>query len=70
MENELLNNEPAPVVEKVTIKDVKVEKEKIDFEEDTPANNFVRAAMALNDKELDKAIAFINKKLEILKNKK
>lgn len=70
MENELLNNEPAPVVEKVTIKDVKQEKEKIDFEEDTPVNNFVKAAMALNDKELDKAIAFINKKLEILKNKK
>ena len=70
MENELLNDEPAPVVEKVTIKDVKEEKEKIDFEEDTPANNFVRAAMALNDKELDKAITFINKKLEILKNKK
>ena len=69
MENELLNNEPAPVVEKVTIKDVKEEKEKIDFNEDTPVNNFVKAAMALNDKELDKAIAFINKKLEKLKNK-
>ena len=69
MENELLNNEPAPAVEKVTLKDVKEEKEKIDFEEDTPVNNFVKAAMALNDKELDKAIAFINKKLEKLKNK-
>lgn len=70
MENELLNGEPAPVVEKVTLKDVRNEKEKIDFEEDTPVNNFIKAAMALNDKELDKAIAFINKKLEILKNKK
>ncbi len=70
MENELLNGEPAPIVEKVTLKDVRNEKEKIDFEEDTPVNNFIKAAMALNDKELDKAIAFINKKLEILKNKK
>ena len=70
MENELINNEPAPAVEKVSVKDLKNEKSKIEFEQDTPVNNFVKAAMALSDEDLDKAIAFVNRKLEILKNKK
>ena len=70
MENELINNEPAPVVEKVSIKDLKEEKAKIDFEQDTPVNNFVKTAMALSDEDLDNALAFVNKKLEILRNKK
>lgn len=70
MENELINNEPAPTVEKVSVKDLKDEKSKIELEQDTPVNNFVKAAMALSDEDLDKAIAFVNRKLEILKNKK
>ncbi len=70
MENELDTMQPAPVVEKVSLKDLKDEKEKIDFEENTPVNNFIKTAMALNDEDLDKAIAFVNKKLEIFKNKK
>lgn len=70
MENELINNEPAPTVEKVSVKDLKNEKSKIELEQNTPVNNFVKAAMALSDEDLDKAIAFVNKKLEILKNKK
>lgn len=70
MENELINKEPAPVVEKVSVKDLNEEKNKIDFEEDSPVNNLIRTAMALSDEDLDKALAFVNKKLEILKNKK
>lgn len=70
MENELINNEPAPTVEKVSIKDLKDEKSKIELEQDTPVNNFVKTAMALSDEDLDKALAFVNKKLKILKNKK
>jgi len=70
MENELINNEPAPTVEKVSIKDLKDEKSKIELEQDTPVNNFVKTAMALSDEDLDKALAFVNKKLKLLKNKK
>ena len=71
MENNMLENEqPAAVVEKISIKDINAEKNKIELEENTPVNNFIRAAMALSDEDLDKAIAFVNKKLEKLKNLK
>lgn len=57
-------------VEKISKKELKTEITKKEIEDNTPVINFINAAMALSDKELDKAIAFVNKKLEILKNKK
>lgn len=67
MENENLNEQPAPVVEKVSLKEIKQDQNSIDLEEDTPMNNLIKSMMALKGEDLDKAIAFVNKKLEILK---
>lgn len=71
MENNIVNGEqPVSSVEKISKIDLKTEQNKMSLEENTPVNNFINTVMSLNDKELDKAIAFINKKLEILKKKK
>lgn len=71
MENNIVNGEqPVSSVTKVSKTDLKTEQNKKSLEENTPVSNFVNTAMSLNDKDLDKAIAFINKKLEILKKKK
>ena len=71
MENENVNVEQAvSSVEKVSKSDLKTEHNKMNLEENTPVNNFVNAVNSLSDKDLDKALAFINKKLEILKKKK
>ena len=68
MDNNDIKNNQSPTVEKISIKEIKSEQSKLDLEENTPVNNFIRAAMALSDEELDKAVAFINKKLEKLRN--
>lgn len=70
MENENLNEQPAPVVEKISVEELKQEQNKLDLEENTPINNLIKSMMALEGEELDKAIAFVNKKLEILKKLK
>lgn len=71
MENNIVNGEqPVSSVEKISKTDLKTEQNKMSLEENTPVNNFINTVMSLNDKELDKAIAFINKKLEILKKNK
>ena len=71
MQNENLNKEqPAPVVEKVTKKVLKKEKNKIDIETDKVVSNFINTIMTLSDEDLDKALAFVNKKIEIFKKMK
>ena len=71
MENENLNEQqPAPVVEKVAKKELKTEKTKLDVDNNKVVKDFVDSVMALSDEELDMALAFVNKKLEKLKNLK
>lgn len=68
--NDLTTQEPAPVIEKVSLKEISQEQDVIDLEEDTPINNLIKSMMALEGKDLDRAIAFVEKKLEILKKLK
>ena len=69
--NELNETEqPAPVIEKVSLKNIETERNDIELEADDPINNLIKAALELDEEYLKKAIAFIDKKLEILKNKK
>lgn len=72
MNNETINEEEqsAPVIEKVAKSDLKQERNKLDLENDSVASELINSMLALNEEELDKAIAFVKKKLEILKNKK
>lgn len=70
MENENLNEQPTPIVEKVSVKQLKQEQNKLDLEENTPINNLIKSMMALEGEDLDKAIAFVEKKIEILKKLK
>ena len=69
--NELNETEqPAPVIEKVSLKNIETERNDIELEADDPINNLIKAALELDEEDLKKAIAFIDKKLGILKNKK
>ena len=70
MENNNLNNETAPVVEKVSLKTVKQEKAQASIEENEVLNKLVNSALAMTDEERLKAIAFLDKKLQILKKLK
>ncbi len=67
MQNENLNNQPAPVVEKVAKKVLKTEKTKLEIENNKVVNDFINTVMALSDEDLEKALAFVNKKVEQLK---
>ena len=71
MENKINNNSTA-AVEKVSLKQIKQEKESIAASEDKVVTDLINAVLALNEEELDMAIAFVNKKLEKLEklNKK
>ena len=68
-QNNINEQQPSPIIEKVSIKDIDIEKTKVSLEEDSPVNNFVKAAMALNDEELDLAITFLKNKLRKLQDK-
>lgn len=70
MENENLNEQPAATIEKINLKELKHEQDLLNLDEDTPINNLIKSMMNLRGEELDKAIAFVNKKLEILKKLK
>lgn len=68
--NDLTTQEPAPVIEKVSLKELNQEQNALNLEEDTPINNLIKSMMALEGEDLDKAIAFVEKKLEILRKLK
>lgn len=71
VENEIINEEeqqPAPVIEKVSIKDLDQERLNLDLEDDNLVNNLIKSMLALNEEELRKAIDYLDKKIEILKN--
>lgn len=71
MENEIINDEeqqPAPVIEKVSIEDLDEERLNLDLEEDNLVNNLIKSMLALNEEDTKKAIEYLNKKIEILKN--
>lgn len=72
MNNETINEEEqsAPVIEKIKKSDLKQERNKLDLENDSVASELINSMLALNEEELDKAIAFVKNKIEILKNKK
>lgn len=71
MENiELDNGQPAPTIEKISTKEIRNEQVKLDLEEDTPINSLIKSIMALEGEDLDKAIALVERKLEILKKLK
>ena len=70
MQNENLNNQPTPIVEKVAKKVLKKEKNKIDIQNNKVVNEFINTVMALSDDDLEKALAFVNKKVEMLKKLK
>ena len=68
MENEIINEEqPAPVIEKVSLEDLDQERVMLDLEENNLVNNLIKSMLALNDEELKKAINYLDKKIEILK---
>lgn len=70
-DNEKLENEQqTPVIEKVSLKNIEAERAELEMDEDNPFDRFIETSLKLNDEDLDKAIAFLKKKLEILKNKK
>jgi hypothetical protein len=71
VENEIINDEeqqPAPVIEKVSIEDLDEERLNLDLEEDNLVNNLIKSMLALNEEDTKKAIEYLNKKIEILKN--
>lgn len=71
MENEnLVEGQPEPVIEKVTLKEIEEENNKLSPEDQQLSDELANAVLAMNEEELQKAIAFIKKKLEILKNRK
>ena len=70
METNNLNNETAPVVEKVSLKQVKQEKAQASIEENEILNKLVNSALAMTNEERLKAIAFLDRKLQILKKLK
>ena len=68
MQNDNLNIEqPTPVVEKVKKKILNTEKTKLNIENNKVISDFISSVMALSDEDLDKALAFINKKIDLLK---
>lgn len=68
MDNEnLINDQPTPVIEKVSLKEIQEENNKLSPEEQQLANELAESVMAMNEDELKKAVAFLDKKLEILK---
>lgn len=71
VENEIINEEeqqPAPVIEKVSLEDLDQERLNLDLEDDNLVNNLIKSMLALNEEELKKAIDYLDKKIEILKN--
>ena len=73
VENEIINEEeqqPAPVIEKVSLEDLGQERLNLDLEDDNLVNNLIKSMLALNEEELKKAIDYLDKKIEILKNLK
>ncbi|MBR3885064.1 MAG: hypothetical protein IKJ33_01165 [Clostridia bacterium] len=71
MENEIINEEqPAPVIEKVSLEDLDQERVMLDLEEDNLVNNLIKSMLALNNEELTKAIDYLDKKIEVLKKLK
>ena len=66
-ENLINNNEPAPVVEKVTLKNVREEKVQSTLEDDAFLNKLVELAIEMSDEERLMAIEFLKRKIEILK---
>ena len=69
MENKLTDNSTA-VVEKVSKKQIKQTQAEIKLSEDDAVSNLVKVAFEMTDEELDKAIAFLDKKIELLKKLK
>jgi hypothetical protein len=71
VENEIINEEqPAPVIEKVSLEDLDQERVMLDLEEDNLVNNLIKSMLALNNDELSKAIDYLDKKIEVLKKLK
>ena len=71
MDNEKIENEQqTPVIEKVSLKNIEAERAELEMDEDNPFDELIETSLKLNDEDLDKAIAFIKKKLDILNNKK
>lgn len=71
MENEnLIEEQPAPVIEKVSLQEIEKEQHKLSPEEQQLADKLAKSVLNMNEQELKKAIAFVKKKIEILKNMK
>ena len=64
--NMINNNESSPVVEKVSLKEVKSEKEKQNLETNPLLNDLFNSMLALNEEELNQAMAYVKSRLEIL----
>lgn len=70
MELNLSNNDQNSIVEKVSKKDIKKEQAQISLEENNSINNLIKVASKLSLEDLKRAVAFVNKKIELLRNKK
>ena len=70
MELNLSNNDQNSIVEKVSKKNIKKEQAQISLEENNSINNLIKVASKLSLEDLKRAVAFVNKKIELLRNKK
>ena len=58
VENEVINEEqPAPVIEKISTSELTQERINLELEEDDVINNLIKSMLDLNNEELEKAIA-------------
>ena len=73
MENKEVFNEeqPAPVIEKISLNDINKERANLEPDEaDVIIKNLLNSVLSLKKENIKKAIAYLDKKIEILKNLK
>lgn len=71
MDNEIINDEQiAPTIEKVSLKEIQNENTQQMLESDDPTARLIKSVLALRGPALEKALNFVEKKLEKLKNRK
>lgn len=71
MENEnLISNQDENIVKKVSLKEIEEEKNKLSPEELKLAEDLAKSILALNEEQLKRAIAFVDKKIKLIKKLK
>ena len=68
--NENLTDQPSPVIEKVSLKELRQEHQKLEDEKPTFADEMIDAMMNLTDEQADMVMKELDKKIEYLARKK